>query len=756
MKTWLSSVGAMVLMLTLSVTAMAQSSTDSITQNVVAVEKFSTLETAVVKAGLDTTLGANTEYTVFAPNNAAFTAAGTAATDLLVDGMEAELSKVLTYHVVAGTVMAADLTDGQMIETVQGQKLLVTINGSTVQVGGATVVTADIESSNGVIHEIDTVLMPMATDELTITENVVTMPAFSTLEAAVIKANLAATLGGSDQYTVFAPTNDAFTAAGAAATDLMVDGMEAELAKVLTYHVVAGKVMAADLTDGQMVETVQGEMLEVSITGAEVRIGGALVTMADVEASNGVIHVIDAVLLPKTTMEKTTTEVVVETEDFSTLEAALIKAGLADTFNGEAEYTVFAPTNAAFDAAGKVATDLMMDGMESDLSAVLQYHVVAGKVMAADLTDGQMVETLNGAMLEVSIEDETVMINGATVTKADMATKNGVIHQIDAVLVPASAMGMMAKTTTEVVVETEDFSTLEAALIKAGLADTFATVDEYTVFAPNNMAFAKIQATVDSLLVDGMEAELAKVLTYHVVAGKVMAADLTDGQMVTTLNGAMLEVSIEDGVVMINGATVTAADMETKNGVIHQIDMVLVPAAEPMMDPKSVFNDLTETSDVKAIAELKTRGIIEGYEDGSYRPANRINRAEFIKIIVEAQMDAEDIYGANCFPDVHDEWYAPYICTAQRMGIIDGYPDGTFKPAENVLMTEAYKIISEAMFSTEVGDEGNLWYDKYVDVAMDNNFYLGDEVEVALRTTREQMATMIYGALMKNEGTMME
>jgi transforming growth factor-beta-induced protein len=583
MTTWLSKLGASALMLSISAVAMAQSSTDTITQNVVAVDRFSTLETAVVKAGLDTTLGANTEFTVFAPNNAAFTAAGTAATDLLVDGMEDELANVLTYHVVPGKVMAADLTDGQMIETVQGQMLEVAITGSTVMVGGATVVMADIESSNGVIHEIDSVLLPAAANTMTLTENVVAMPNSSTLEAAVVKAGLATTLGGDTEYTVFAPDNAAFTAAGTAATDLMVDGMETELANVLTYHVVAGKVMAADLSDGQMIETVQGEMLEVSINGSTVMVGGATVTAADVEASNGVIHVIDAVLMPPSTMSDTSdmtlTDIVIDMDDFSTLEAALVKASLASTFAGSDEYTVFAPDNAAFTAAGTAAANLMMDGMESELSAVLQYHVVAGKVMAADLSDGQMIETLNGAELMVEIDNGTVMIDGATVTMADVEASNGVIHRIDAVLMPGTnAPDYSDQTIAEVVIGMDNFSTLEAALAAAGLVDTFNGTTKYTVFAPTNMAFADIQDTVDTLLMAGNEADLASVLTFHVVAGEVMAGDLTDGMMVDTLNGQQLEVNINSmGEVRINGAMITMADVQTSNGVIHVIDNVLIP-----------------------------------------------------------------------------------------------------------------------------------------------------------------------------------
>jgi uncharacterized surface protein with fasciclin (FAS1) repeats len=116
----------------------------------------------------------------------------------------------------------------------------------------------------------------------------------------------------------------------------------------------------------------------------------------------------------------------------------------------------------------------MMDGMESELSAVLQYHVVAGKVMAADLSDGQMIETLNGAELMVEIDNGTVMIDGATVTMADVEASNGVIHRIDAVLMPGTnAPDYSDQTIAEVVIGMDNFSTLEAALAAAGLVDTF-------------------------------------------------------------------------------------------------------------------------------------------------------------------------------------------------------------------------------------------------------------------------------------------
>lgn len=134
------------------------------------------------------------------------------------------------------------------------------------------------------------------------------------------------------------------------------------------------------------------------------------------------------------------------------------------------------------------------------------------------------------------------------------------------------------KTVVDIAVNSPDHTTLVAAVTAAGLAETLSSDGPFTIFAPNNAAFAALpEGTVDNLLKPEMKNELTAVLTYHVVAGYVMAADLSDGQVVTTLNGKELMVSIMGGKVMINDALVIAADLAGNNGVIHVIDKVLIP-----------------------------------------------------------------------------------------------------------------------------------------------------------------------------------
>ncbi|MEM7142358.1 MAG: fasciclin domain-containing protein [Actinomycetota bacterium] len=298
----------------------------------------------------------------------------------------------------------------------------------------------------------------MADDPGTIVD-VAVAAEFTTLVAAVQAAGLVDTLSGEGPFTVFAPTDEAFAAAldalGITAEDLLANPA---LGDILTYHVVAGEVDAATAIslDGQSAETVQGEEIAISVVDGSVVINdSATVISADVEASNGIIHVIDAVILPPTIAEVllggdagddaaaeepgTIVDVAVAAE-FTTLVAAVQAAELVDTLSGEGPFTVFAPTDEAFAAAledlGLTAEELLAsDG----LADILTYHVVAGEVDAATAIslDGQSAATVNGAEIAISVVDGSVVINdSATVVSADVAASNGIIHVIDAVLLP--------------------------------------------------------------------------------------------------------------------------------------------------------------------------------------------------------------------------------------------------------------------------------------------------------------------------------
>jgi transforming growth factor-beta-induced protein len=282
-----------------------------------------------------------------------------------------------------------------------------------------------------------------------IVDTAVAAGSFTTLAQLLTDAGLVETLKGEGPFTVFAPTDEAFAAVPAETLEALAADKDA-LVKVLTYHVVPGKVMAADVATGD-VATVEGSTVALVAEGGKVTVNGANVVTADVEASNGVIHVIDAVILPEgleigaaeemTEEEAAPATDIVDTAvaagNFTTLATALQAAGLVDALKGEGPFTVFAPTDEAF---AKVPADqlaaLLAD--PAALAKVLTYHVVSGKVMAADVTAGE-VPTLEGQNITISIEGGNVKVNDANVIATDMLASNGVIHVIDSVILPPSA-----------------------------------------------------------------------------------------------------------------------------------------------------------------------------------------------------------------------------------------------------------------------------------------------------------------------------
>lgn len=260
---------------------------------------------------------------------------------------------------------------------------------------------------------------------------------FSTLVAALQKADLAEVLSGSGSFTVFAPTNAAFTQLFA---DLGVSGLgdlSAETLKpILLYHVVNSKVLSTQLQDGYvstLSEGPQQNKVSLQVSKQEVKLNGTIsITSVDILASNGVIHVIDKVLLPPTIVG-----IAINNTQFSTLVQAVVKADLAGTLSGIGPFTVFAPTNAAFAA---LFADLGVSGIaeltKEQLTPILLYHVVSGNVLSSQLSSGS-VATLNGS-LDVSVGME-ILLNGSTkVVIGNVQGTNGVIHAIDQVLLPAA------------------------------------------------------------------------------------------------------------------------------------------------------------------------------------------------------------------------------------------------------------------------------------------------------------------------------
>lgn len=266
---------------------------------------------------------------------------------------------------------------------------------------------------------------------------------------------------------------------------------------------------------------------------------------------------------------------------FTTLVAAVTAAELVDTLKGEGPFTVFAPTDDAFAALPEGTLDsLLLPESKQALTDILLYHVVAGKVMAEDVVSLESAETVLGKDVAVKTDMGNVYINDAQVIITDIETSNGVIHVIDAVILPPSEEeAMMEKTIVDIAVEDGRFNTLVAAVTAAELAETLSGEGPFTVFAPTDDAFAALpEGTLDSLLLPESKQALTDILLYHVVSGKVMAADVVGLESAPTVLGQDIAITVSDGNVFLNDTIqVIITDIEASNGVIHVIDAVLLP-----------------------------------------------------------------------------------------------------------------------------------------------------------------------------------
>jgi uncharacterized surface protein with fasciclin (FAS1) repeats len=401
--------------------------------------RFTTLLTALEIAGLKGTVATGGTFTVFAPTDEAFAALPPGTVESLVTNVPA-LQNILLYHAVSGRQSAAQLLHNSTTTTLQGNPVLVVRGGSKVFVNGQEVALPSLPASNGIIHPIKGVLLPPASPiTLNSLVDVLALDGrFTTLLAAVQAAGLADVLANGGPFTLFAPTDAAFAALPPGTVESLVTNVPA-LQNILLYHVLGRSQTAAQLAIARRAETLQGADVTISYSRLGLAVNQARVLNTNVKAPNGVIHVIDAVLLPpppKTNL----LEVLKNDGRFDTLVAALGAAGLDGVVAGGGPFTLFAPTDDAFAALppGAVA------GLLADTNAlknVLLYHVVGGSKSAPELLRLRTVPTLQGSSVKVYSWWKKVFVNRAEVLEADLCASNGTIHALKAVLLPPAGGG---------------------------------------------------------------------------------------------------------------------------------------------------------------------------------------------------------------------------------------------------------------------------------------------------------------------------
>uniref|UniRef100_A0A0P4Z507 Fasciclin domain-containing protein n=1 Tax=Daphnia magna TaxID=35525 RepID=A0A0P4Z507_9CRUS len=555
---------------------------------------LTTLVDLVVKAGLAEALSGPGPFTVFAPINNAFTTVDPSILNAILSDITV-LRKVIAYHVVESTLPAALFKNELTPLSASGENLRVNVYDSgdakTVTINGALKIRT-LEATNGVIHVINKVLIPEP--ESNIIEVLEKKGNFTTLLTALAVAGLTTTIQNAGPFTLFAPTDDAFRSLPAGTLDSLITNRE-ELKKVLLSHVASGTLYKRGLSSG-LVPVIAGGNVKAAVGFNGAMFGNAQMIETDLFASNGVIHVINSVILhsvgqtPKVVFTQPSKAVdsqptkppvnqqktrvarniasILNENGLTTLADLLVKAGLVNVLSQQGPFTLFAPTNDAFNAVDSVTLNALLQDVNL-LKRVLTYHVVPSAIPPVSIKNELVTNSLAGESLRINEYNnrKVVTINGALRLKA-LEAENGIVYVIDKVLIPDNNKSIVK------VLETKGkFTTLMTALVVSGLKNHLDSAGPFTLFAPSDDAFKALPAGVLNSLFTN-PSELKKVLLSHVIPTTVYSRGLSSGHL-NLARGGKVAVTVSQSGVKISNANIIEADLAAANGVIHVINNLI-------------------------------------------------------------------------------------------------------------------------------------------------------------------------------------
>uniref|UniRef100_A0A8D3E1T2 Periostin, osteoblast specific factor b n=1 Tax=Scophthalmus maximus TaxID=52904 RepID=A0A8D3E1T2_SCOMX len=496
-------------------------------------------------------------FTLFAPSNEAWEGLDETVRGALVSNVNIELYNALHYHMVNKRLLTKDLRNGQTVTSMYND-LGLHINhysNGVVTVNCARVIYGNQVATNGVVHVIDRVISAVGN---TIQDVIEVDDDLTTLSDVAHSAGLLEKLGQPGHYTLFAPTNEAFASLGTDALERLQSDKEA-IQALMNFHLLDSVQCSEAILAGSSYETLEGNNIEIGCDGQSLTVNGVkMVRKKDIVTTNGVIHLIDRVLMPDSA--KQVMELVGSSQ--STFGDMVSELGFSASMRPEAEYTLLAPLNTAFN-------DEIMSMDQRLLRIILESHILKNKIVLGQLYNGQRLETIGGKLLRVFIYRTAVCIENSCLIRGSKEGSNGALHLMRTFLKPPSVVSVTAELL---------FSSLHCRIFlslmeAAGLTDVLKQEGDFTLFAPSDKAFAGLSESDFSLLKSDMNA-LRTILLYHMNNGIFIGGGLETGvtNLLKSLQGSNLRVLF-----VINSVQVPESDIMATNGVIHFVNQVLYP-----------------------------------------------------------------------------------------------------------------------------------------------------------------------------------
>ncbi|KAM4565707.1 periostin, osteoblast specific factor b isoform 2-T2 [Odontesthes bonariensis] len=504
-------------------------------------------------------------FTFFAPSNEAWDLLDEEMRNALVSNVNIELYNALHYHMVNKRLLTKDLRNGITVTSMYND-LDLQINhysNGVVTVNCARIVYGNQVATNGVVHVIDRVISAVGNN---IQEYLDMSDDLTTLNDMAQTAGLLEKLGQPGHYTLFAPTNDAFDKLDSDMLERLQSDKDV-LKALLSFHLLDSVQCSEAIMAGSSYETLEGNNIEIGCDGESLTVNGIkMVLKKDIVTTNGVIHLIDQVLLPDSAKQ------VMELlgSSYSTFGDMVSELGLSAAMTPGSEFTLLAPLNAAF-------TDEVMSMDQSFLKIILENHIVKNKVALGQLYNGQRLETIGGKTLRVFIYRTAVCIENSCLIRGSKEGANGALHLMRTMLKPAE------KTMLEILTENGGFKIFLSLMEAAGLTDLLQQEGDFTLFAPSDKAFAALSEGDVTFLKGDINA-LRTILLHHFTNGVIIGGGLEAGvtNLFKSLQGSNLKLISANNTVRVNSVQVPESDIMATNGAVHFVDQVLYPADIPV------------------------------------------------------------------------------------------------------------------------------------------------------------------------------
>ncbi|XP_016363292.1 periostin-like isoform X1 [Sinocyclocheilus anshuiensis] len=504
-------------------------------------------------------------YTFFAPSNDAWDLLDPEVRNALVSNVNIELYNALHYHMVNKRLLTKDLKNG-MTTTSMYNDLNLLINhysNGVVTVNCARIIHGNQVATNGVVHVIDRVITAVGN---TIQDVIEVEDDLSTLSTVATASGLIEKLGQPGHFTLFAPTNDAFDKLDREVLDRLMEDKNS-LQALLNYHLLNSVQCSEAIMAGTSYETLEGSNIEIGCDGDSLTVNGIkMVLKKDIVTTNGVIHLIDQVLMPDSA--KQVMELVGQSQ--GTFSDMLTELGLSAAMRPQAEYTLLAPLNTAFN-------DEVMSMDQSFLKIILENHILKNKIVLSQLYNGQRLETLAGKFLRVFVYRTAVCIENACLIRGSKEGSNGALHLMKTLITPADS------SMYQLLVKNGAFKIFLSLMEAAGLNDLLKQEGDFTLFAPTDEAFAGLSERDLSLLKSDVNA-LRAILVYHFSNSIFIGGGLETGvtNLLKTLQGSNLKVLFANESMLVNTVKVPDSDLMATNGVIHFVRTLLYPEDIPV------------------------------------------------------------------------------------------------------------------------------------------------------------------------------